>query len=345
MFTREDHAPPTSQGMMGGMRRTLDTLGREKNTAHSIKPLKNFKPGPRHVKWMQFLNLHGPLSTEYLHEYTIADGAYRNRTIKTLRRLFRGGMIYRPIDQFDFVDQQVNFDIYDISEKGKQYLIDRDLWVDAVRPSGSFRHQFMTATITATIHIMCERAGYRYIPPHEYLANVVPPVGHDPKKPFNKLKIEHIPFRWSDGATYRKSVIPDSVFAIDYGDNSFIAYALEADRNTEPTRPHSPDRKSDIRSIRQYAHLIGEKRYRDHFKRNAMMMLLYVTVSRGKLDQVMKLAAEEVERPFWLAGTHVVEFGKPMQPPALLTRLFEDALMRPTGQPFIIGKPPEKKAA
>src|SRR5690606_36372042 len=85
-----------------------------------------------------------------------------------------------------------------------------------------------------------------------------------------------VPFLWDDGE-HTAPLAPDAVFAIDYGDNSFIAFALEADRNAAPHRHASWGRKSDRRTLRQYEAFIGRKLYKRAYTRDAMMMMLFIT--------------------------------------------------------------------
>ncbi|MDQ0316419.1 replication-relaxation family protein [Amorphus orientalis] len=300
------------------MRYKTDTLGRRTFSSHTSKPNRSFKARRRDVEWMQFLNLHGPLSSEYLFQLTYDKAKNRDNFNKQILRLFDGQMIYKPIQQraTDPDTRNGHFHVYDLTEKGKAYLKAEGLWVDAVRPSGNdWVHQFMISSITATIDIMCRRNGYRYIPPHEYLARA------------GSARIENVPFVF-DGVRRERNLTPDAVFAIDYGGGSFIAYALEADRDTECGETADWRRKSFKRSVLQYREVIGRKLYRDAYKREAMMMLLYVTVNPGNAESALRIIGEQIGPCPYIAVGLENAFETPFYPPKLMTHLFEEPLAR-----------------
>lgn len=307
------------------MRRDTDTLGRRKFASHTTKPISSFKPRPRHGEWMQFLNLHGPLSSEYLFQLTYGQATNRDNFNKQILELFDGQMVYKPIQQraTDPDTRNGHFHVYDLTEKGKAYLKTEGLSVDTLRPNGNdWVHQFMTSSITATIDIMCRRTGYRYIPPHEYLNRA------------GTARIENAPFVF-DGIRRERSLSPDAVFAIDYG-GSFIAYALEADRDTECGETADWRRKSFKRSVLQYREVIGRKLYRNAYKREAMMMLLYVTVNQGNAESALRIIDEQIGPCPYIAVGVEHAFETPFYPPKLMAQLFEGSLARAGKQPWVM---------
>ena len=267
---------------------------------------------------MRFLNLHGPLSSEYLYELTARKAGNRHNVREAIKDLYDGGMTYKPIQQRATDQPDGHFHVYDLTEKGRAYLKADGLWADAVRPTGNWVHQFMVATITATMHIMCERSGYRYIPPHEYLDG-------------KKMTVD-VPFAWN-GNEQILPLAPDALFAIDYG-GSFIAFALEADRNTEPNRPRSWMRKSDLRMLRQYACFIGKRLYNKAYGRKARLVLLYITVNEGHARNFIDLVADELGSLSYIAVGVATAFETPFYPPKLLSHLFNEGLRRARKGPF-----------
>lgn len=302
------------------MRRTLDKLGREKFSPYPLSRIE-MTPNARQLRWLQFINLHGPLSSHYLYELTKDVGTNFDNNSRYLKALFRGGYVYKPIQQRSTEYPDGHFHIYELTPKGEQYLRSKGLWIDAIRPTGKWVHQFFVSSITATIDIMCQREGYRYIPPHEYLNG-------------QPMKVD-TRFSWQ-GRPIEKPLVPDAVFAIDYGGGKFIAYALEADRNTEPNVSKTPNRKSDLRSLLQYQELIGKKLYKTAYKREALMMLLYVTVNPGHAENFLKLAGDTLGTPAWLAVGIEDAFAEPFYPPKLLTHLFDEPLARAGREPWTI---------
>lgn len=297
------------------MRTKHDTKGRRKFASHSGRVIRGHQPSPAERQWLSFLNVHGLASSELLYELTRDKKGVRNRHnfSEKLLRLWEAGLVSKPMAQRATECADNNFHIYDLSEKGREYLKREGLWVEALRPSGNFAHGLMVAYITGTIDIMCRRHRYHYIPPHEYLAD-------------NPLKAE-VPFAWEDGR-HTGPLVPDAVFAIDYGNHSFIAYALEADRNTEPVRAKRWQRKSDLRTIRQYKSFIADRQYQQAYGRQADMMLLYVTVSKGHAETFLELVAEELDSPTYIAVGVLEAFKTPFRPSKMPGYLFEGPLAR-----------------
>jgi hypothetical protein len=287
----------------------------------------DLKPTERQARWLRFLLLHGPLPSSFLFALEGEKSATELRSAQLpLRRLWQGGFIIRPHQQRETENSNYNEYVYDLSEQGRRYLRDQGHWIDTVRPTGPWVHQLFVATVTATADIFCQREGYRYIPPHEYL-------GEQPAT-------AKVPFHW-DGKAITLSLAPDAVFAIDYG-KSFIAYALEADRDTEISTPRSrnnPYRKSDLRSVRQYVQFIGQKQYKTAYGRSAMMVLLFITANETRKARFLDVVAGEMSPCSFIAAGVVPEFGKPWKPPRPLFHLFDQPLDRAGKDGFVIKKP------
>lgn len=299
--------------------KTHDRLGRWLFTSHTTRPIQNFRPDERQLRWMQFLNLHGLASTKYLHEYTSDTHRCPQTSSRMLRQLYDGQMIYKPKQQRETEGAEGNFHIYALTKDGIHYLKDEGLWVDSHRPTGPWVHQYMVACITSSIHILCNQAGYKYIPGHEITPS---------------LSV-NIPFRWK-GQKHQCVLIPDGLFAIKYG-KGFIGYILEADRNTEPNDPKTPYRKSARRSIKQYAEFVGKGKYQKQYGLNCQLVVLNITVSQEHVKRMMPIIEEEIGACNYLAFGLVKEFKTPFKPPRkLLTQLFEEPLVRNGKEPFQI---------
>lgn len=298
-----------------------DRLGRWLFTSHTANPIKDFRPDARQIRWMQFLNLHGLASSRYLHQATADTHRCWQTSKRQLRKLSDGQMVFKPRQQRETEGADANHHVYDLTERGKTFLQQHKLWIESHRPTGPWVHQYMVSCITASIHILCVRNGYTYIPGHEITPSLATTA----------------PFFWN-GKRYQYSLIPDSLFAIKYP-RGFIAYAVEADRNTEPNDPASPHRKSARRNIKQYAEFVGRKRYKKCYGLTCPLVVLNVSVSNDHIERVLKIVDEEIGACGYLAFGAVPEFRTPFKPPVeLLENLFNGTLLRNDNNPFIISR-------
>ena len=299
--------------------KTKDRLGRWLFTSHTTSPIDDFRPDVRQIRWLQFLNLHGLASSKYLHEATANTHRCLQTSNRQLRKLFDGQMVYKPKQQRETEGADGNHHIYDLTERGKTYLKRNGLWVDSHRPTGPWVHQYMVSCITASIHVLSERSGYTCIPGHEITPSLATTA----------------PFFWK-GKRHECALIPDSLFAIQYK-KGFIAYALEADRNTEPNDPKTPHRKSARRNIKQYAEFVGKKRYKKCYGLNCPLLVLNVSVSEGHVQRVLSIVDDEVGECGYMAFASACEFQTPFQPPKMLmAHLFDEPLLRNRKEPFQI---------
>lgn len=298
-----------------------DSLGRRLFTTHTQNPIPDFRPNERHLRWMQFLNLHGLASSLYLHESTADTHRCHQTSQRMLRKLFDGKMIYRPRQQRETENADGNYHIYTLTKTGMNYLKDEGLLVNAHKPTGPWVHQYMVSCITASIHILCNRAGYRFIAGHEITASLA----------------VQAPFTWR-GKEYNRNIIPDALFAIQYP-SGYIAYTLEADRGTEPNEPASPYRKSIRRNIKQYAHLVGKQKYKSAYGLNCPLVVLNVMVSRRRVEQALAIIGEEIGKSSYMTFGLTPTFKTPFKPPQkLLKSLCYGNLLRTIPKQFLLLK-------
>ncbi len=235
-------------------------------------------------------------------------------------------MIYRPRQQRETENADGNYHIYALAKKGVDHLKEEGLWADAHKPTGGWVHQYMVSCITASIHIICNREGYRFIPGHEITQS---------------LNAE-APFTWK-GKEYRYNIIPDALFAIQYP-SGFIAYTLEADRGTEPNNAPSPYRKSIRRNIKQYTHLVGTEAYKSAYGLNCPLIVLNVMVSQRRIEHALKIVDQEIGECPYLAFGLAPGFKTPFKPPdRLLENLFIEPLQRSGSKPWTIKRSEKKK--
>jgi len=235
-------------------------------TFHHIELQGHVRPTEREIRWLKHIERHGPQSSQYLFELTRDTHRCKDTALRQMQKLRAGGYLSLPRQQRAAERAEFNPYIYDLTKVGKTHLVDLGIDEPTVRPTGHWWHGFMTSCVTSSIDIAAARDGVRYIPAHDILAikgaALAIPVGRD-------------------------RLIPDQLFALDYG-GSFRAFVLEVDRGTEP-KTSAADRKSWTRSIEQYRRVIEHELYKSNYGLKANLLVLWVFNSRVNEARFLKL--------------------------------------------------------
>jgi hypothetical protein len=271
-----------------------------RSSLSDTKPLFDFTPTPRALRWLKHIERHGPQSSIYLHELTRDTHRCKDTALRQLQKLRLGGFLTLPKQQRATEHSQFNSYIYDLGKSAKEYLYEYGLEENTVRPHGHWVHQYMTSCVTSSIDIMAARNGIRYIPTHEILAL--------------KGSTLSVPFG-------NRRLIPDQLFALDYG-GKFRAFALEVDRGTEP-KTSNQLRKSYAASIKLYSRLIDDQYYQRHYGLSANLIVLWVFSCRRNQDRFLGLVSESGGALRHVLFTLVVSgFHQSWKPPDLFGRLY-----------------------
>lgn len=278
----------------------------------------------RDLFWFEKLHRHGPLPSSFLRDYSVAFGFSPSSASDRLTVLYnedltphRGSYLDRPWQQFQTIDARYNDLVYDLTDTSEQALKDSKLWRDNTpNPKGSWTHKFMVACATASIELEClKREGYRFIFGDEVL-----------ERANAKLRI---PVTYQDPVSRKRmtqDLVPDGVFAIEYtkdGRTSRRLFLLECDRNTEPTRYYTFQRKSYHRSLLQYRHLIGDDIYKTHFALEATpVLVLHLTTNQKHMENLMQLLQEEFGGSNYQLFNFAPQFSRFFKPPKPLDHLF-----------------------
>lgn len=318
----------------------LDTLNRRSRfERHSTD--KPVKPTELSLLWFEKLQLHGPLPTPYLIEYAKLLVGYTDayHLSKVLRDLHHeentphgGAYLDRPYQQKLTDNPLANNLVHDINHRSRLALAEEGKYRDLVR-DGSFKHQLLSACITASIELGCLRqpSVYHYVSRFEIedRANV-------------KLDI---PVTFTDPNTTQRitrRLKPDDIFLIEYKDTkAFRLFVVEADRATEPNETPMFDRKSFLRNALQYAEFIGKGLYKQHFDTVSPMLLLTVTINPTKMQHMMDvvLNVSKGKGSNFMLFQFLPMFGLSFKPPAILPELFNSPWHRAGHHPFYINRP------
>ncbi len=200
------------------------------------------------------------------------------------------------------VTENANFNpfINDLTNKSKELLFNLGMSKPTIRPTGRWVHRYMTSCITSSFDIMATRNGVRYIPGHKILA------------------IKNVSLAIQIG---RSKLIPDQLFALDYG-GSYCAFALEVDRGTEP-KTTKAFRKSYSGSIELYRCMIEGQLYKQHYDLNANLLVLWVFSSRSNQARFLEMVGEVGGNAVKSIFTQTVDwFHESWLPPSLYSDLY-----------------------
>lgn len=281
-----------------------DQIGRA--TFHHITPQSGVNPTNREIRWLKHIERHGPQSSTYLYELTRDTHRCKDTALRQMQKLRAGGFLCLPRQQRATEHADFNAFIYDLTKRGREFLLDRGISEPTVTPHGHWVHQYMTACVSSSIDIAARGNGVRYIPAHEILA------------------IKGASFEIPMGP---RKLVPDQLFALDYG-GSYRAFALEVDRGTEPKTSRSL-RKSYEASIEMYAELISSQGYKSHYGLKANLLVLWVFSSKGNQARFLEMVAEKAGKAAGSFLTQSVEgFHGWFRPPHVLKELYDRPWIR-----------------
>jgi len=289
-----------------------DALGRA--TFHHIAPQRGVRVTNRELRWFKHIERHGPQNSQTLFELTRDTHRCKDTALRQMQKLRAGGYLMLPHQQRATERAEFNPYIYDLTRTARDHLINVGEDEPTIRPIGHWWHAYTVAQVTSGIDIAAARAGVRYIPAHEILAikgaELAIPIG-------------------------RSRLIPDQLFALDYG-GAFRAFALEVDRGTEP-KTSPANRKSWARSIDQYRHVIEQQLYRSHYGLNANLLVLWVLSSpssQARFLEMLENLPRQIAAAFLV--TSIPESDVSANVGAVWTGLFENPWARANESPVIL---------
>ena len=246
----------------------LDALGRA--TFHHIASHEAVRPTNRELRWLSHIERHGPQSSVALLDLTSDTHRCRDTGLRSLQRLRAGGFLSLPLQQRAIERAEFHPYVYEVTPKAKTWLVDKELFEDALRPTGHWWHTYTVSSITAAIDRAADAQSTRYIPARKIL-NI-------------RQATPGIPYT---GGT----ILPDQIFALDYG-GSFRAFMLEVDRGTEPVSSRSA-RESLARKVAGYAQIVRHDLHRQHYGLKAPLALLFTFLSQARASHFMKMVATD----------------------------------------------------
>jgi hypothetical protein len=297
--------------------KTRDSIGRRYRD-RPVPTGKRISLTDRDLLCTERLHWHGPLSSEYLRHYSRvlrkSDQSATKRfcDLANEDQTAHGGVYWgTPHQQFMTLDPRKNFLVFDIATSAEIALKEYKLWSDYTPKAGrAWTHEFSVAAVTAAIELGTIRdENVRYIPGHEILERAQTHLSFPTRVSGKEVKL-----------------LPDGLFGLEYTDSNkkyYRFFILELDRGTEPVSGITPSRKSHERNVEQYKQFVAGGQYKDALGLSAGIMVLYVTISEGRMNNLM-----EVTDNNYSCFAHVPEFGSFFQPPSVLYHLFRDGWKR-----------------
>ena len=316
------------------MERT-DTRGRRLRTSRQPRGTQIYLQ-PRDLLWFEKLHEHGPLPTSYLHAFARHLGSDRTRALKRLADLYNEGRyLSRPRQQFETLDARYNQLVYDLDSRGRDALREWGVCEEHVpRPSGPWAHRLMVSCITASLELAAhESPGIRYIPEHAIWKRSEVGLGIP-------VRLKHPTL----GAGQSGRLVPDALCGLEYQTRAGVGHillAIEADRNTEPSRSSNSLRKSLQKSILYYREFIGRGLYQQHFDFEGPMLVLTVTTGARRMQGCIDLVTEVAPsgKNSFLCFHAEPAFGRPFKPPYPLPGLLNGPWARAGHAPLYINRP------
>ena len=263
---------------------------------------------------------------------TYAKGTHRSekRAKERLTDLFNedntphaGAYLSRPPQQFRTLDSRYNQLVYDLAPAAKKALQQAGLWKErhAARP-GPWLHSFMVSCITASIELATlDHDDLTFLPQSRLLARA----GADLRFPVETPDPE-------TGRVYKKVLIPDALFALEYDTHEgkrYRSFLVEADRSTEPATSKNFNRKSWQRNLAQYEQYVGQSLYQDHLNLKSSILILNIVTDPKRTEQIGRTI--EAHTPS-IAGRMLFQtwedFGPVFRPPQPKTALLEGGWYR-----------------
>lgn len=318
-----------------------DAQGRRKRTT-PMSTGKRITPQATDLLWFEKLREHGPLPSSFLLAYTAEVRKSQKRAVERLTDLFNeaetahgGRYLERPAQQFRTLDSRYNQLVYNLAPAAQRALEDvPGIQTDHAAPAGPWLHQFMVACVTSSIELATlGTAEISYISQQQIL-----------NRAHTKLRY---PVRIAEPGTkdpITKDLIPDALFGLEYHTETgsrFRFFAVECDRSTEPVVTKNVHRKSIQRSLSQYREYIVGRKYQEHLKLSAPLLVLNVTTTPERLQQMIALAQREAGA---VGNTYQLfqcwtDFGPIFRPPTPRLELLHETWCRAGREEFSIARP------
>ncbi len=299
--------------------KTHDTypLGPRRLRMRRVPTGKRVSPRYRDIEIFKAIHHHGPLSADYLHEFTKHIHQDPKSTRIRLRDLFHedatphgGAYLMRPLEQASTIDARYNKLVYDLTPAAERVLQERGLWSEnAPKKRRPFPHTANLAAFTASLELGFRERGIPCTLRHQILDEADTTLSIDVSYPWNK-------------ETLTGTLEPDSLITADFGHKQ-VTFAIEWDEGTERGETDKHTVKSYKRSILQYRELVGRGLYKEHYRLGHGMVVLYAFKIEAFRKKFMRVLGDITGSNNYIATQTVPDLPPYFKPPPLFTSPFD----------------------
>ena len=202
---------------------------------------------PNDLAILQVLNRYPYLPSSYIVAFLGPHAEYHRKRLTVLRHNLK--VIYPPKQSWAAANARYRPAVYALTDKGKQELKKRGLYVEREHGLTNFGHDLMASLIMASIEIGSKDSGIKLF---DWLR----------LKQFAEgdyrveVTFEH------HGKPHTRTVDPDwSPFALK-GQKTFYFFGIEADRNNEPIERELMEQSSVMRKFRACRQIAADKKWK-----------------------------------------------------------------------------------
>lgn len=272
--------------------KTRDSLNRRFRFADPQPTGVKVYPGETGLEIFQYLDDHGPLSTEWLA--SLAKDVITNPQflVKRMCTFYNednapcgGQYVYKPWQQQNTGTWKKQPLVYANTLRAWRYLESKERLEPRLanywREIEDFWHEYMISCITASIRLACREAGLKFITRRDIIGN-------------RPLSVS-VPITF-EGEKYNKPLRPDELFAIEWPSGGRRYFFLEADRDTEGVESKSLKNASYRRKLLQYKELIQGGLYKDLLGiEKGAVLCLHVTTSESHMHTIINALTKITE--------------------------------------------------
>lgn len=296
----------------------MDALGRRTRWHRDGTKAVQLRPRDRDI--FSLLQRYRYLSSDYLYAFI---GGDESRFLKRLGDLFVEPNCFVERPEREPARRHFNADyrpiVYELEDKGHDELNDGEsyVWLNRGREHRTYYpHSVMVCQALANIELGIRKdPTLRFIPWPEIYAKMPEETRHSQLSHCLPVSISHE----IEGKVHRsnKALLPDAVFGIEYIGHGVKFFALECDRNNEPTRRRNLEETSYLRKLLQYKAVVHGRVFKTHWGL-PNLLVLNVFNDAGHLDDIKTLTQELTGKgaSYLLFGTmaSIGDFEKPPAP-------------------------------